>query len=368
MPGRVPESGVGQSGDGRPVIDGHNDLAWASRVGAGYSVNDLDHHNPAFHTDIPRLRAGGVGAQFWSVYVDPLTVNSRTGNPPAGGETGRPGTAAVTATLEQIDFVYRLLARYPDELAYAWSADDVRRAWTDGKIASLLGAEGGHSIDNSLAVLRMYAALGVRYMTLTHNVTLDWADVAVDEPRSNGLSDFGREVVAEMNALGMLVDLSHVSAAVMHDALDVTTAPVIFSHSCCRALCAHLRNVPDDVLRRMPGNGGVLMLAFVPMFLRDDYARWQAEGRHGPKPVVTVHDVVTHIDHAREMVGVDHIGLGSDYDGFDDFPVGMGDVTGFRTLLDRLRERGWSAADLDKLCADNVLRVLDAADQVAHRP
>jgi len=332
-----------------PVIDGHNDLAWASRedADAPYSVEGLGGDAPhgRFHTDIPRLRAGGVGAQFWSVYV-PVELA---------------GADAVTATLEQIDFVQRLVARYPDDLVLARTGEDVRRAWAGGRIASLIGAEGGHSIDGSLAVLREFARLGVRYLTLTHSTNTPWADSATDEPEHGGLTEFGREVVREMNRIGMLVDLSHVSADTMRDALDTTSAPVIFSHSSCRAECAHPRNVPDDILRRLPDNGGVVMISFPPMFLSDEYAAWYAAGGVGPTPVVTIDDAVRHIEHARDVAGIAHIGLGGDYDGFEDFPEGMADVTAYPRLLTRLAERGWSATDLARLTGGNILRVLDEA-------
>ena len=328
-----------------PLVDGHNDLAWEARDTSAYSVEGIDGDMTGiYQTDVPRLRRGGVGAQFWSVYApcDQL------------------GSDAVTYTLEQIDFVHRMIARYPDTFDYAWSGHDVRRAWRDGRIASLLGAEGGHSINGSLAVLRDFARLGVRYMTLTHNDNTPWADSATDEPEHGGLTDFGREVVAEMNRLGMLVDLSHVAATTMRDALDVATAPVIFSHSSCRAVTDHERNVPDDVLERLAGNGGVVMIAFVPPFVNAEHAAWWAGDRSTPAPRVTVDDVVAHVEHAREVAGIDHIGLGGDYDGFSVFPEGMGDVTGYAVLLDRLAERGWSSGDLARLMGDNILRVLDA--------
>lgn len=328
-----------------PLVDGHNDLAWEARDQVAYSVDGLDRdRSDVFQTDIPRLRHGGVGAQFWSVYAP----------------CEQQGADAVTYTLEQIDFVHRLIARYPESLSYAWSGDDVRRAWRAGRIASLLGAEGGHSIDGSLAVLRDFARLGVRYMTLTHNDNTPWADSATDDPVHGGLTDFGREVVAEMNRLGMLVDLSHVAATTMRDALDVSTSPVIFSHSSCRAVTDHPRNVPDDVLERLAGNGGVIMVAYVPYFVNQDSADWSLGDRSGPAPRTTVDDVVAHVEHAREVAGVDHIGLGSDYDGVAAFPDGMGDVTGHAVLIDRLAERGWSSLDLAKLMGDNILRVLDA--------
>ena len=328
-----------------PLIDGHNDLAWEARDQRAYSVEGLDDDlTGVYQTDIPRLRRGGVGAQFWSVY-SPCTEQ---------------GADAVTYTLQQIDFVHRMIDRHPDELAYAWSGDDVRRAWREGRIASLLGAEGGHSIDGSLAVLRDFARLGVRYLTLTHNDNTPWADSATDEAVHGGLTDFGRDVVAEMNRVGMLVDLSHVAATTMHDALDVTTAPVIFSHSSCRAVTDHPRNVPDDVLRRLPGNGGVLMVAYVPYFVNQAVAAWGDSDLSTPAPRSTVDDVVAHIEHARDVAGINHIGLGSDYDGVAIFPERMGDVTGHAVLIDRLAELGWSSADLAKLMGGNILRVLDA--------
>lgn len=327
-----------------PVVDGHNDLAWQARDRVDYSVEGLDADCSAtFHTDLPRLRRGGQGGQFWSVYAP----------------TDRKGADAVHYTLEQIDFVHRMIARYPDDLAFAWSGDDVRRAWEQGRIASLLGAEGGHSINGSLAVLRGFARLGVRYMTLTHNDNTAWADSATDEPVHGGLTDFGREVVREMNRVGMLVDLSHVAASTMRDALDVTSAPVIFSHSGCRAVTDHPRNVPDDVLERVPGNGGVLMVTYVPGFVNADFAAWRDAGEHGTPPEVTVGEVVAHVEHARDVVGIDHLGLGGDYDGYQWFPTAMGDVTGHAVLLDALAERGWSARDLAQLAGANILRVLD---------
>ncbi|KAA1425463.1 membrane dipeptidase [Mumia zhuanghuii] len=332
---------------GALVFDGHNDLAWECRAEAQYSTDGLGPTSPhgRFHTDIPRLRRGGVGAQFWSVFV-PTSIK---------------GADAVTATLEQIDFVHRLVAAYPDDLRLARTGADVRAAWADGAIASLLGAEGGHSIDDSLAVLRMYARLGVAYMTLTHNDNTAWADSATDEPVHGGLTDVGRDVVREMNRLGMLVDLSHVSPATMHDALDTTTAPVVFSHSSCRAVADHPRNVPDDVLGRVRENGGVVMVAFVPSFLSEEWARWRHAGSVGPEPVVSVDDVVAHVEHAREVMGVEHVGLGGDYDGFVRFPQGLEDVATYPRILEALAARGWTADELAALAGGNVLRVLDAA-------
>lgn len=325
------------------VIDGHNDLAWASRTKFGYSVEGLDELSDRFDTDIPRLRRGGVGAQFWSVYSpDDL----------------QPGDA-VQYTLEQIDFVHRLVGRYPDDLILARTGDDIRAAWSRGQIASLLGAEGGHSIGGSLGVLRVMARLGLKYMTLTHNHNVAWADSATDEAVHGGLTTFGREVVAEMNSLGVIPDLSHVSPDTMRDAIDATIAPVIFSHSSCAALCRHPRNVPDDVLGSLSVNGGVIMIAFVPSFLSIRYSEWFDAGAVGPKPPVTVSDVADHVEHAREVAGIEHIGIGSDYDGFEDFPEAMADVAGFSPLVDCLANRGWSAVELAGLMGGNVLRVLD---------
>ncbi|HET8928578.1 MAG TPA: dipeptidase [Microbacterium sp.] len=329
-----------------PVIDGHNDLAWRAREDAiaPYSVEGLgDEPHGRFDTDIARLRAGGVGGQFWSVYT-PIELT--------GGD-------AVQYTLEQIEFVHRLVARYPDDLALARTGDEVRAAIREGRIASLLGAEGGHSIGESLAVLREFARLGVRYLTLTHNANTPWADSATDARVHGGLTEFGREIVREMNRVGMLVDLSHVSADTMRDALDTTASPVIFSHSSCRAECAHPRNVPDEILRRLPANGGVVMIAFPPPFLRDDYVTWFTGDRSDPKPAVTVDDVVRHIEHARAVAGIDHIGLGGDYDGFDDWPDEMADVTSYPRVLTALADRGWSAHEIARLTGGNILRVLD---------
>ncbi|WP_375001157.1 dipeptidase [Aeromicrobium sp. CTD01-1L150] len=328
-----------------PVFDGHNDLAWETRLRRDYSVEGLDGDlTGRGHTDIARLRRGGVGAQFWSVFAP---CDER-------------GADAVTYTLEQIDFVRRMIERHPETFAPAWSGDDVRRAWEQGRIASLLGAEGGHSIDGSLAVLRQLAALGVRYMTLTHNENTAWADSATDEPVHDGLTAFGRDVVREMNTLGMLVDLSHVAATTMRDALEVTAAPVIFSHSGCRAVTDHPRNVPDDVLQQLSGNGGVLMLAFVPTFVSSDFHRWWEGDRADAAPVVGVEEVVAHVEHAREVAGIEHIGLGGDYDGFATFPQRLEDVSGYAVLLDALAERGWSTDELAHLTGENILRVLDA--------
>jgi membrane dipeptidase len=328
-----------------PVIDGHNDWAWECRSNRGYSVDGLESGLES-DTDIERLRAGGVGAQFWSVWVEDVVD----------------GTRAVQSTLEQIDWVYRLAARYPDDLVIARSAADVVAARETGRIASLLGAEGAHSLNDSPAVLRMLARLGVRYLTLTHTNNTSWADSATDEPRHDGLTERGIRYVAELNRLGVLLDLSHVSAATMHAALDATTAPVIFSHSSCRALSDHPRNVPDDVLARLAANGGVIMITFVPQFLSEEFAAWDDGGRETDAPVVTIADVADHVEHARAVAGIRHIGLGGDFDGTDMFPVGLEGVDGYPALLEELADRGWSADELAALTGGNVLRVLAETD------
>ncbi|MFD4789858.1 dipeptidase [Streptomyces sp. NPDC058459] len=359
-----------------PVVDGHNDLPWALREQVAYDLAARDIAAPQgahLHTDLPRLREGGVGAQYWSVYV-------RSDLPDA-----------VPATLEQIDCVTRLIERYPDQLAPALTAADMEAARASGRIASLMGAEGGHSIANSLGTLRGLYALGVRYMTLTHNDNVDWADSATDEPKAGGLTAFGREVVREMNRLGMLVDLSHVAATTMRDALDAGSAPVIFSHSSARAVCDHPRNIPDDVLERLPANGGMAMVTFVPKFVLQAAVDWTAaaddnmrahglhhldtteegmkvhrefEERH-PRPVATVSTVADHLDHMREVAGIDHLGIGGDYDGTAFTPDGLDDVSGYPNLIAELLERGWSEPDLAKLTWQNAVRVLGAAEDVA---
>ncbi|WP_405980399.1 dipeptidase [Streptomyces sp. NBC_00158] len=361
-----------------PVVDGHNDLPWALREQVRY---DLDRRDIAgdqsghLHTDLPRLRAGGVGAQFWSVYV----------------RSDYSGDEAVSATLEQIDAVDQLITRYPGSLVRALTADDMEAARAEGRIASLMGAEGGHSINNSLATLRALHQLGVRYMTLTHNDTIDWADSATDEARHGGLTGFGHEVVREMNRIGMLVDLSHVAATTMRDALDTSRAPVIFSHSSARAVCDHPRNVPDDVLERLPGNGGVAMATFVPKFILPAAVEWtlaadenlRAHGFHHldttpgamalhrefeaarPRPVATAATVADHLDHMREAAGVDHIGIGGDFDGTAFTPAGLDDVSGYPNLIAELIGRGWSRADLAKLTWSNAVRVLRDAESTA---
>ncbi|MFD7885414.1 dipeptidase [Streptomyces bauhiniae] len=359
-----------------PVVDGHNDLPWALREQVAYDLGARDiagDQGAHLHTDLPRLREGGVGAQYWSVYV-------RSDLPDA-----------VPATLEQIDCVTRLIERYPAELAPALTAADMEAARASGRIASLMGAEGGHSIANSLGTLRGLYALGVRYMTLTHNDNVDWADSATDEPKAGGLTAFGREVVREMNRLGMLVDLSHVAATTMRDALDATSAPVIFSHSSSRAVCDHPRNIPDDVLERLPANGGMAMVTFVPKFVLQAAVDWTAaaddnmrahglhhldtseagmkvhrefEERH-PRPVATVSTVADHLDHMREAAGIDHLGIGGDYDGTAFTPDGLNDVSGYPNLIAELLDRGWSKPDLAKLTWQNAVRVLGAAEDVA---
>ncbi|MBA4866373.1 membrane dipeptidase [Streptomyces sp. PSKA54] len=361
-----------------PVVDGHNDLPWALREQVRYDIGQRDiatDQSAHLHTDLARLRAGGVGAQFWSVYV----------------RTDLAGDEAVSATLEQIDCVQQLITRYPADLRRALTAADMEAARDEGRIASLMGAEGGHSINNSLATLRALHALGVRYMTLTHNDNIAWADSATDKPGVGGLSPFGREVVREMNRIGMLVDLSHVAATTMRDALDTSTAPVIFSHSSSRAVCDHPRNIPDDVLERLPGNGGVAMVTFVPKFVLQAAVDWtaaadenmRAHGFHpldttpeamkihrafeetNPRPIATTATVADHLDHMREVAGINHIGIGGDYDGTAFTPDGLNDVSGYPNLIAELLSRGWSREDLSKLTWQNAVRVLSAAEDVA---
>lgn len=357
------------------VFDGHNDLPWALRNAVSYDLNAMDvgEPQPSLHTDIPRLRAGGVGAQFWSVYV------------PSDASYAHP----VSATLEQIDFVYALCRRYPETFELARTADDVERIMGAGRIASLIGMEGGHSIRSSLATLRAMYALGARYMTLTHNDNTPWADSATDEPVHGGLSDFGRDVVREMNRLGMLVDLSHVAPSTMADALDVSSAPVIFSHSCARALCDHVRDIPDDILGRLPANGGVAMLTFVASFVSQAVAEWAAAGRDAavaagidlkaaalgefldqwrratPPPAATLAQVADHVEHVRDVAGVDHVGLGGDFDGTTLLAESLDDVSCYPALIAELLDRGWSDADVGKLTSGNILRVLRAAEGAA---
>ena len=374
-----------------PLIDGHNDLPWelreqAQRGGGDVSTLSLAPGDPAAvnlaapvagtHTDLPRLAAGGVGAQFWSVYV-PASLA---------------GDGAVAAVLEQIDVVRRMIAAYPDALELALTADDVERIFASGWVASLLGAEGGHAIAGSLGVLRMLYALGVRYLTLTHNANVGWADSATDEPQAGGLTEFGRDVVREMQRIGMLVDLSHVAVSTMNDALDVAEAPVIFSHSSAKAVCNSLRNVPDDVLERLRDNNGVCMVTFVPMFVSQECADWfsglkefvaargldprsftdirsvepEWKAAH-PVPRATLSQVADHIEHVRSVAGVEHVGIGGDFDGTSEVTAGIEDVSKYPVMFSELLLRGWSESDLKALVGANVLRVLRAAESYAAR-
>jgi len=362
-----------------PLVDGHNDLAWELREGAGGDLARLDisKPQPALHTDLARLRSGGVGAQFWSVYV-PATYA---------------GEAAVTATLEQIDIVHRMVRRYPAQLELALTAADVERIHGAGKVASLVGMEGGHSINGSLGTLRMMYQLGARYMTVTHGLNVPWADSATDRPAHDGLTAFGREVVREMNRLGMLVDLSHVSPATMHDVLETAEAPVIFSHSSARTLVDVPRNVPDDVLRKLPANGGVVMVSFVPDFTSREMAAWaETEDRESqrlsalrpadagkakaalaqwrqahPAPKATLSQVADHIDYVRKVAGIGHVGIGSDFDGITRTPAGLPDVGAFPALTAELLRRGYTDDDVKRVLGLNVLRVMRRAEEVASR-
>lgn len=362
------------------LIDGHNDYPWALRQhnpARDLDKLDIRKDQPAIMTDIPRLKAGGVGGQFWSVYV-PSTMQ---------------GQAAVTATLEQIDIVHRMIRKYPDAFELALTAADVERIHKAGKIGSLIGMEGGHSIDNSLADLRMFYRLGARYMTLTHSTNTPWADSCSDTPKSGGLSPFGEEVVREMNWLGMLVDLSHVSPDTMEDAIRVSKAPIIFSHSVARQLNDHVRNVPDNVLKMLPGNGGVIMVTFVPgfvspqvnawnkrqtaeqdrlkaaspdnpAFLKAGIDKWTAAN---PAPSATIGDVADHIDHIRKTAGIDHIGIGSDFDGISQTVRDLDNVSTYPRLTAELLERGYSDADIRKILGLNILRVMREAEKAAKR-
>jgi len=328
-----------------PVIDGHNDLPWERRDAHGSGVEGIDSEQDSLHTDLPKLRAGGVVGQFWSVFVpadDPDPVRT---------------------TLQQVDLAHRIIERYPDALALARTAAEVRAAIDSGRIASLLGAEGGHSIGDDLAVLRDLARLGVRYMTLTHNDDTPWADSATGSHPHGGLIDRGRQVVAEMERIGMLVDLSHTAPTTMRDTLDVATQPVVFSHSSTVAVHDHPRNVPDDVLARLADNGGVVMITFVPQFVSAAYASWLAAGSAGSPPPVTVSDVADHVEHARDVAGAAHIGLGGDYDGTPVLPPDLRDVSRYPVLAAELERRGWGAGDLRALAGGNVLRVLEATDE-----
>jgi membrane dipeptidase len=383
-----------------PLVDGHNDLPWRIREDSArpgdVDAYDLRGTAPGM-TDLDRLRAGRVGAQFWSVYIPGEARGDDYA--PNGRVTSVPGYARVQ--LEQIDIARRVVEKYPDRFAWANTPDEIRRVFRQGKVASLLGLEGGHAIENSLGALRAYYDLGARYMTLTHNATTDWADAATDSARHGGLSPFGHEVVREMNRLGMLVDLSHVSPATMSDALETSEAPVIFSHSSARAVTDHPRNVPDSILVRLKQNGGVVMVTFVPMFVSQEVARHEeARGRFmaelrgrleaaagadpaaaraefrgameawraaNPSPRATLAQVADHIDHVRRVAGVDHVGIGGDFDGISETVVGLEDVSTYPALFAELARRGWSDADLRKLAGENALRVLGEAQRVAQR-
>lgn len=375
-----PEARVERLLQRTPLIDGHNDLPWALRQGFGSDPHAVDlgadlSASTRLHTDIPRLRTGGVGAQFWSVYV-PASL---------------PPLEAARATFEQIDLLRRMVAAYPETFEIALTADDVARIHRQGRIASLIGIEGGYSIADSLGLLREFQRAGVRYMTLTHSTTISWADSATDAPRHDGLSPFGEAVVREMNRTGMLVDLSHVSEATMLDAMRVSEAPVIFSHSSARGVTDHPRNVPDSVLRQLPEDGGVVMITFVPAFINEgvrqwgaarageqarlrslypeaadrvaaDLAAWEAAN---PTPRASLADIVAHIEHVRAVAGVDHVGIGGDFDGISSLPEGITGVDAYPLILAELARRGWSDADLRKLAGENVLRAMRAAEAVA---
>ena len=363
-----------------PLIDGHNDLPWALREGYGndpYAVDltaNLD-ASTTLHTDIPRLRAGGMGAQFWSVYV------------PAGLTP----TEAARETFEQIDTVRRIVAAHPGVFELATTADDIVRIHRAGRIASLIGMEGGYSIDDSLALLRQFHDAGARYMTLTHSKTTTWADSATDAPKWGGLSPFGETVVREMNRLGMMVDLSHVSEETMLDAMRVSDAPVIFSHSSARGVTGHARNVPDSVLRLLPEDGGIVMITFVPGFINEAVRTWNsaraaedarlkslnpgapeavtaglaAWDAANPQPQATIADIVAHIQHVRDVAGIDHVGLGGDFDGIETTPVGVTGVDAYPAVLAALMAAGWTEADIRKIAGENMLRVMRAVEAVA---
>ena len=364
-----------------PLIDGHNDLPWALREDFGLRVEGLEtgaeRRTPPLMTDMQRLRAGRVGGQFWSVYISGMTL----------------GDEAVRTTIEQVDAARRLIHAYPQYLELASTADDMVRIHRAGKIGSLLGMEGGRGIGGSMAALRSFYDLGVRYMTLTHNQTTEWADAATDEAKHDGLSPFGLEVVKEMNRLGMLVDLSHVSEATMLDVLQATRAPVIFSHSNARAVDPHLRNVPDSALRLLPANGGVVMVNFYNAFLSDEYRRWGAEQaavearlkalnpadaklreaeleawkRANPPPQVPVGAIADHLEHIVRVAGHDHVGLGADLDGvpYEATPPGLNSVSGYPLLFAELIRRGWSDENLAKLAGGNILRAMRQAEAVS---
>jgi membrane dipeptidase len=355
------------------LIDGHNDLPWELRD-HNDDLNLASGTNGVTHTDIPRLRAGGVGGQFWSVFVPCSEPDP------------------VRTVLQQIDRARRMIDRYPDAFEFAGSADDIERIAGEGRVASLLGAEGGHSIDSDPAVLRSLYRLGVRYMTLTHNNNVPWADSATDTPALGGLSELGIQIVAEMQRIGMLVDLSHVSADTMRDALDAAQAPVIFSHSSAKSVCNSPRNVPDDVLERLPANGGVCMVTFVPAFVSQECADWLAGlksfmtengrdprdfaamhelspewERDHPAPRATLAQVADHCEHVRQVAGIDHVGIGGDFDGTQAVTDGLEDVSRYPALMDELRSRGWSETDMAKMAGGNVLRVMRDAEAFAAR-
>ena len=363
-----------------PLIDGHNDFPWALRENnpqRDLALLDISRPQPSIMTDISRLRAGGLGAQFWSVYV-PVDLQ---------------GHAAVTATMEQIDIVYRMTQKYPETFELAKTPDNVDRIFKQGKIASMIGMEGGHCIGNSIAALRMFFQLGARYMTLTHSSNTDWADSATDKPKFGGLAPFGEEVVREMNRLGMLVDISHVSPDTMAAVLRVSEAPVIFSHSDARALNDHPRNVPDAILQQLPKNGGVVMVTFVPGFLSPKVNAWNKQqeaeqnrlkgqypgdpaavkagvdawAKANPAPRATIADAADHIDHIKQVAGIDHIGLGSDFDGITQVVLGLDDVSKYPALTAELLRRGYSDADVKKITGQNILRVWRQVEQVARR-
>ncbi|CAN5713163.1 dipeptidase [soil metagenome] len=360
-----------------PLIDGHNDYPWAVRENVQRDIEKLDisKPQPTIHTDIARLKAGGVGGQFWSVYTPSEYA----------------GQTAVTATLEQIDIVHQMMRKYPETFELALTAADVERIFKSGRIASMIGMEGGHSIDNSLAALRMFHRLGARYMTLTHSKNTPWADSATDTPQHGGLTPFGEQVVREMNWLGMLVDLSHVSLDTMADAIRVSAAPVIFSHSSARALNDVPRNVPDTILQALPKNGGIVMVTFVPGFLSPKVTAWnalqtaettrlqqqfptdEAARKAGldawnqahPAPRATIADTADHIDHIRKVAGIDHVGLGGDYDGITTVPEGLEDVSTYPFLTAELLRRGYTDDEVKKVLGLNILRVMRAAEVVS---
>lgn len=363
-----------------PLIDGHNDVPWQYWVRGRNHLDKIDLNtdtsrlSPPMHTDIRRLREGQVGGQFWAVYIHKNSA----------------GAGATRAALDQLDLARRMIDRYSRDLELALTADDILRIHAAGKVASLLGLEGGHAIENSLGVLRQMYTLGVRYMTLTHGANIDWADSATDVPLHNGLTAFGKVVVREMNRLGMMVDISHVSPKTMHDVLDITEAPVVFSHSSAKAVNDHPRNVPDDVLRRVKLNGGVVMVAFVPYFVSKEASLYNAQlagerarlerlipydalkrdvefkewTRRNPEPLPTLAQIVDHIDHIRRIAGIDHIGLGSDFDGLVNGPIGMEDVSKYPDLIAELLRRGYTDDDAKKVAGQNLLRVLRQTDNV----